>query len=239
MKWRLLDFLYPAICELCRKRLDHGRALCRSCANNLPRISEPFCKNCGEEFDGNLEEDFNCQNCLNLTHDFKFARAPLRGLENSFRLVHTLKYHRRFFVAADLAAFLQEAWEEDPRFREFEENCLIIPVPLYWRRQQWRHGNQAHELARELAALIEQPLSPALKRVRSTQTQTRLSRKERLSNLRGAFVIRKSQAKRLRGANVILIDDVFTTGATAHECTRILRHQGRVAKVAILTLVRG
>lgn len=236
---RMLDFLYPALCELCQKSLEGGRSICSSCADQLPRIKEPFCQNCGETFEGNIKGDFQCQNCLGLTHDFHFARASLKGLAMPFHLVHSLKYRRRFFIARDLAHFLLETWEEDPRFRELGKNTLLLPVPLHWRRQQWRQGNQAYELARELSKLSGLPYLNSLKRVRSTRTQTKLNRKQRLSNLRGAFVVKKSHLERLRGTNIILIDDVFTTGATAHECTRVLKHDGKAAKVAVLTLVRG
>ncbi len=236
---RILDFLYPALCELCQKSLQNGRAICDPCAQQLPRIRDPFCQNCGEMFEGNIEGDFQCQNCLGLTHDFHFARASLRGLALPFHLVHSLKYRRRFFLARDLATFLKEAWEDDPRFRELGEQAILVPVPLHWRRQQFRQGNQAYELAREMAKLTKLPFSNAMKRTRSTRTQTKLNRKQRLSNLRGAFRIKKRALAQLRGNHVILIDDVFTTGATAHECTRILKHEGKVSKVAILTLVRG
>jgi competence protein ComFC len=236
---RILDFLYPALCELCQKSLQNGRSICSSCAGQLPRIREPFCKNCGEMFEGKIDGDFECQNCLGETHDFHFARASLKGLTLPFHLVHSLKYRRRFFLARDLAGFLKETWEDEPRFGELGPHAILIPVPLHWRRQQFRQGNQAYELAREMGKQTGLTCLSALKRTRSTRTQTKLNRKQRLSNLRGAFRIKKGSLEKLRGAHVILIDDVFTTGATAHECTRILKHEGKVSKVAILTLVRG
>ena len=236
---RLLDLLYPALCELCQRSLTNGQTICLDCAEQLPRIKEPFCQNCGETFEGNIQGSFECQNCLGMTHDFHFARASLKGLALSFHLVHSLKYRRRFFTAKDLAQFLAETWEEDSRFRELGDQALLVPVPLHWRREQFRQGNQAYELARELSLATDLPFLNGMKRIRSTNTQTKLNRKQRLTNLRGAFRIRKKAMEKLRGANVILIDDVFTTGATAHECTRILQHEGKASKVAILTLVRG
>lgn len=236
---RFLDLLYPPLCELCQKSLVRGRSLCEECSDLLPRISEPFCQNCGEPFDGNLESEFQCQNCLGLTHDFHFARAALKGMALPFHLVHSLKYRRRFFLARDLARLLLETLEDDERFHDMSGPAALVPVPLHWRRQQWRQGNQAYELARELSKISPHFLLDALKRTRSTRTQTKLSRKQRLSNLRGAFRIKKKCVNRLENTNVILIDDVFTTGATAHECTRILKTSGGVSQVAVLTLVRG
>jgi ComF family protein len=236
---RFLDFLYPALCELCQISLKKGSSICSSCVDNLPRIKDPICQRCGESFDGNLGDDFRCQNCLGLSHDFVFARASFKGLATPFHLVHSLKYRKRFFLARDLAPLLLETLDEDSRFEEFRKNTLLVPVPLHWRRQQWRQGNQAFELARELSKVSGIPYANSLRRIRSTQTQTKLNRKQRLSNLRGAFAVKKRHREQLRGTNIILIDDVFTTGATAHECTRILRHSAKSSKVAVLTLVRG
>ncbi len=239
---RILDLLYPALCELCQKTLKNGQALCPSCSLKLPRIQEPFCKNCGEMFEGNINDDFHCPNCLGSTHDFHFARAALKGNGSTFHLVHQLKYRRRFFLAPDLALLMDEAMEEDPRFAELAAHSdppILVSVPLHWKRQQSRQGNQADELARAIAKIRDLPYLKALKRSRATQTQTKLNRKRRLSNLRGAFQIRHKALPQLRGRNIILIDDVFTTGATAHECTRILKHEGKASKVAILSLLRG
>lgn len=234
----LLNLLYPAVCELCQASLSDGSSLCLSCREQLPRLTPPFCANCGESFDGALDEDFECQNCQGLRHDFDFARASLKGLAPSFDLVHRLKYQRHFFLARSLAAFLHETLLEDERFQALTAP-LLVPVPLHWRRQQWRHGNQAHELARELSKASGLALSSCLVRKRRTQTQTKLNRRQRLSNLRGAFAIKKRHRDRLAGKDLILIDDVFTTGATAHECARLLKKEANVARVAVLTLVRG
>ena len=235
---RFLDLLYPAVCELCQVSLTHGYSLCEDCRNDLPRIVSPFCEKCGEPFDGNISDEFCCQNCSGLKADFAFARASLKGLALSFRLVHGLKYQRQFFLARELAIFLKETLEEDPRFAEFN-GAILVPVPLFWRRQQWRQGNQAYELSRELSRLSGHETIEAIKRVRPTNTQTKLNRKQRLSNLREAFRIKKKYAPIITKRKVIIIDDVFTTGATAHECARVLKEDGRVNDVAVLTLIRG
>lgn len=235
---RLLNLLYPAVCELCQTSLPDGSSLCPSCRAQLPRVIPPFCATCGESFDGALNVQFECRNCRGLRHDFDFARASLKGLAQSFDLVHRLKYQRHFFLARSLATFLHETLLEDERFQALT-SPILVPVPLHWRRQQWRHGNQAHELARELSKASGLSLSCCLVRKRRTQTQTKLNRRQRLSNLRGAFAIKKRHRHRLAGKDLILIDDVFTTGATAHECSRLLKKEAGVAKVAVLTLVRG
>jgi ComF family protein len=235
---RVLDLLYPAVCEICHSPLADGRSICPGCDAQFRRLTPPLCRTCGEAFEGAIESAFECQNCRGLHFDFNFARAALKGLATSFDLVHRLKYQRHFFLASSLAAFLHETLLQDERFHDYPE-ALLVPVPLHWRRQQWRHGNQACELARELSKASGLPLSPSLIRTRRTRTQTKLNRKQRLSNLRGAFRVKRSHRNRLAEKNVILIDDVFTTGATAHECARILKKEAGVKRVAVLTLVRG
>ena len=236
---RILDFLYPALCELCQTSLSKGRSICSTCLDQLPRVQDPLCQQCGEPFDGNIGQDFTCQNCLGLTHDFLFARASLKGLPTAFHLVHNLKYRRKFFLARDLAQLLHETIEEETRFGNFAKDAFLVPVPLHWRRQQWRQGNQAYELARELSKRCHLPCLDALRRIRPTNTQTKLNRSQRLSNLKGAFEVKKAHLEKIRNSNIILVDDVFTTGATAHQCTRVLRREAHADNVAILTLVRG
>ncbi|MDA7881428.1 ComF family protein [Akkermansiaceae bacterium] len=237
---RVLDFIYPSLCELCDAELQNGQSLCAPCLGKLPRIQSPFCRKCGEPFDGNLEEEFDCPNCHGITHDFDFAIAPLKGEGTAFHLVQALKYQRRFYLSSALASILSETWHTDPRLQDLRrDDVIVIPVPLHWRRKQWRQGNQAYELAREFCTQTKLPLQQALRRIRATSTQTKLNRKERLTNLRGAFRIRKSALAGLQGSTIILVDDVFTTGATAHECTKLLLKDGGARKVIILTLVRG
>ena len=235
---KLLNLLYPAVCEVCHSPLSDGFSICETCREQFTRLTPPLCHTCGEAFDGALESRFACQNCKGLKHDFDFARASLKGLAESFDLVHRLKYQRHFYLARSLATFLNETLTEDERFHDFPE-ALLVPVPLHWRRHQWRHGNQAYELARELSKASGYLLANSLVRKRRTQTQTKLNRKQRLSNLRGAFRVKGHHRDQLQGRDVILIDDVFTTGATAHECARILKKDAHVQKVAVLTLVRG
>ncbi|MGJ8696449.1 MAG: ComF family protein [Verrucomicrobiaceae bacterium] len=236
---KLLDWCFPPLCEVCSTLLDEGHSLCSSCADSLLRIEAPFCRTCGEAFDGQIEGDFDCPNCANLTFAFDFARSPLLATGPARQLIHALKYQSRFYLAPELAPFLMEVLKNDPRLASLPANTVIIPVPLHWWRRQRRHGNQALELARAFSPLSGLPLLPALKRRRATPTQTRLTRKERLSNLKNAFEIRPKDLDQLQDATVLLIDDVFTTGSTAHECARLLTKKAAVKRVIVLTLLRG
>ena len=103
-----------------------------------------------------------------------------------------------------------------------------------------RQFNQAEEISRAIALETSLPVLSMLKRVRRTETQTRLSRRQRLENLKGAFAIRKrwGMKKTVAPRGVILVDDVFTTGSTVNECAKVLRKAG-VGRVAVLTVMRG
>lgn len=115
---------------------------------------------------------------------------------------------------------------------------ILVPVPLHPRKKRERRYNQSAELARTLARLTGGVWCDALRRIRYTESQAGLDRDGRLKNLRGAFAVSPRSVKRLAGRNVLLIDDVLTTGATAHECAMTLKGCG-VEKVAVLTVARG
>jgi len=235
---RFLDFFYPALCELCQSSLTHGRALCSDCLKNLPRVREPFCSSCAEPFEGAITDEFQCPNCHKIDFTFDFARACLSSSEDGRQLVHAFKYQRRFHLAPAFSQLIQEAIREDPRFADLA-SPLLVPVPLFWWRQQKRTANQAMEIAQQLKRDCGYELIDCLKRTRSTLTQTKLPRRARLQNLADAFEIRPSCKEILRGRTVLLIDDVFTTGATAEECSRVLKKESAAARVIALTLLRG
>ncbi len=237
---RALDLLYPPICEVCGEGLRHGRALCGVCAVDLPRLTAPFCKSCGEAFEGEINGDFTCPNCAKLKFSFEFARPAMVRDERTLHLIHRLKYGREIFLAAELGRLGAGAFI-DPRLAiALAEKWPLVPVPLFHKREQARHFNQAHELARAIATDVKLPLLNALLRIRSTETQTLLTRKQRLENLSGAFSLTKSArqwiAQNPNGA--VLIDDVLTTGATVDECAKTLQ-KGGFQRIFVLTIMRG
>lgn len=236
---RALDLLYPPLCQACGEGLADNRWLCAGCAGRLPRIAAPFCATCGEPFFGNIQSEFRCPNCQDVSFAFDFARAALNGdSEEARSLVHALKYRRGLHLGRDLALLMVEAFSDPRLLPAVEEKWPLIPIPLHPKRLRQRHFNQAGELAQHLGHLLGLPVVAALRRVRATPTQTRLSRKHRLENLAGAFALAPAAAK-LSGGRVILIDDVLTTGATSHECAKILKDQAGISQVAVVTLLRS
>ena len=239
-----LDWLYPPVCALCGEGLSGGRSLCGSCSGQMPRIAAPFCDVCGEHFLGQIDGSFDCPNCKGLSFHFEFARAAMDRSDGMLELIHRLKYGKEIHLAGDLGRLVCGAFQDDKRLGvALEEKWPLVPVPLHRLRQMDRQFNQAEEISRTISLETGLPVMRLLKRVRKTETQTRLSRRQRMENLKGAFAIRKRWLARdpiasLEAPGVILVDDVFTTGSTVDECAKVLRKAG-VGRVVVLTVMRG
>lgn len=231
-----LDYIYPPSCHLCGTLTHKGHYLCPSCFGNAQRIQEPFCKLCSEPFDGAIDQPITCPNCHHLHFAFDFARAALKNTTSNHQLIIDFKYHNQFYLAKDLAKICSQTIQEDPRFSQLNTPALI-PIPLHWYRQIRRGFNQAEELARSIHKRTLIPLLHNLRRVKPTQTQTKLDRKKRLHNLDNAFTSKPLPAKY---QSVILIDDVFTTGSTANACASAIRKQSpHLENIVVLTALRG
>lgn len=240
MAGRFLDLLYPARCAVCDGVLRGGRSLCGACDGELPRLREPFCECCGEMFHGRIGGSFSCPNCEGLNFAFEFARPAMVRDERTLEMVHRLKYGREVHLGRELGRLAAEAFG-DPRLGvALEEKWPLVPVPLHRSRLRWRHFNQAEEIAGAIGRLRGLPVLGALRRVRKTTTQTRLSRKQRLANLRGAFAVSRKGERWLEGrpAGAVLVDDVLTTGSTVDECAKTLRKAG-VGRIFVVTVMRG
>lgn len=231
-----LDWLYPPFCILCKSSLRRGQNLCHSCRDKLPRLPSSSCRQCGQSFDGKIPAPNECPNCLDLKPRFDFATAALKSSEDTLTLIHSFKLLKRPELSGDLAQVALPALARDSRLCELE-SPILIPVPLHGKRLRERGFNQAEELARPLSQALDYEMVNALKRVRPTPRQATLSRRERLQNLRKAFQL-QIRPEKLAGRNLILIDDVFTTGSTAQECARVLR-SAKPAKIAVFTVVRA
>ena len=209
--------------------------LCGGCLAGLPGIREPFCGKCSEVFPGRVDAAFECPNCRDQAFGFDFARAGLVRSSLAMELIHEFKYQRRISCGPTLAALAARAFE-DPRLgAALDGGWPLVPVPLHARRMGWRQFNQAEEIARPLGRRFGLPVVLALKRVRPTATQTRLSRSQRQKNLKGAFALTRDVSG---WPGVVLVDDVLTTGSTVDECARVLRGGG-AQNVVVVTVMRG
>ena len=241
-KWwaRTLDLLYPPQCAVCCTTLSHGRALCAACDEDLPTLTEPFCKSCGESFPGEIEGAFACPNCHQLKFAFDFARPAMVRDDRTLGMIHRLKYSRELHLAHDLGRLAARSFS-DPRLAPaLAGNWPLVPVPLHRQRFQHRHFNQAEEISRVLASHTGLPVLNALQRTRATGHQTALTRAQRMENLRGAFAITRAGRHSIgrSPAGAVLVDDVLTTGSTVNECAKILRRAG-FRRIFVVTVMRG
>jgi ComF family protein len=177
---------------------------------------------CSEPFQGSINTAFTCANCAHRTIHFDAAVAAYRGRGIVRDVIHEFKYNRQIHLRHVVASWLRAALD-DERLRGCQFD-VIVPVPLHPARQRERGFNQASLLAQLLSAHTSIPCRPLLKRIRYTTTQTALDRSERMENLHNAFRLRKNVD--VRGLQVLLIDDVLTTGSTLSECARVLKRAG-------------
>jgi ComF family protein len=228
----VLAVVFPTSCPACREPMDHPRRgpLCGGCWASLPRHGSGVC-GCGVPLPS--PSTAACGRCRrNLS---PFARgASLGPYDGSLRVViHELKYRGRRRAAAPLAELLGR----EPRVRDVLRGAdVLVPVPLHPRRRRERGFNQAELLAVELGRRAAIPVSPgSLVRRIDTSSQAGLTAARRRANVTGAFAVRHQS--RVAGRVIVLVDDVYTTGATARACARALRAAGAV-EVRLVTVAR-
>jgi ComF family protein len=231
-----LGFLYPEICQLCGERdaTAHEGFVCRHCWTQVRFIRPPFCNRCGLPYPGDLSTPFECANCREMELYFSSARSAVvaRGIVRE--VIHRYKYQRALWFEPFLADLLIR--EAKPALLE-QHWDFIVPVPLYPVKHREREFNQAERLSCRLSAATGIPLNrKSLRRVISTATQTLLTREQRATNMRGAFVADAGAG--LDGSRIVLVDDVFTTGATTSACAKALRTAG-AEDVCVWTVARG
>lgn len=223
VKTAFLDLLLPLRCLGCGKE---GSLICPACCDSLPRVKLPLCQRCGATAsEGNL-----CRNCTSHPLTIDGIRSVFLFQGTVRQAILQLKYKHLKAVSAPLAQLLAEFLRSHPMKGE-----VIIPVPLHSKRLRQRGYNQASLLAKELSLLVGLPVAEdTLIRVRDAVPQARArSALERRQNVKDAFACRQG----LEGKQILLIDDVCTTGATLDACATALRKSG-ASSVWGLTVAR-
>ena len=219
----ILNLLFPQTCVLCNTRVFQHRwsVACPECWARLEPVPRPFCPQCG--MPAPVIEG-RCGACRRGDHAFDFARSlflftdPMRGI------LHHFKYSGRVSLARPLGRRLREHMIE-----EGFQGGLVLPVPLHRKRERERGFNQAELLARQLGLAVDRSL---LRRRKNTPSQTGLTRSQRTLNLSAAFEVRGKPPD-----CAIVVDDVYTTGATLHEIAKTLKRAG-TSRVEVLTVAR-
>ncbi|MBI4283763.1 MAG: ComF family protein [Chloroflexi bacterium] len=208
-----LDLLFPQRCVGCGKE---GDLLCDSCRSTLPRLMPPICPRCGRPQPSGML----CPSCIGWQAEIDGIRSPFRFDGVMRQAIHQLKYRNLRALAAPLARLLHDYLTANPLPGE-----VLVPVPLHRKRLRERGYNQSGMLARELGKLTALPVvADCLVRERLALPQARTATVgERYRNVADAFV---SRDQRLRGRQVVVIDDVSTSGATLDACARALKAAG-------------
>lgn len=216
----LLDLLYPRHCPLCNSVLGFGNKLvCDRCLKKQKRIVPPCCMKCGKTIEDVTEE--YCQDCN--TVEKSYSRGfPVFVYEGQIKsALYDFKYKNQRNYGTFFAACIMEQYGEVLQKLQVE---ALIPVPVHNVKRRIRGYNQAEVLAKQLSKQLQIPVySNYLERVVNTNPQKELNDKTRMKNLKNAFKIGQNKIKLKK---VLLVDDIYTTGATIEACTKVLLKAG-------------
>ncbi|MGQ9732719.1 MAG: ComF family protein [Candidatus Zipacnadales bacterium] len=231
--------LFPPRCVICG-------AFCRSpicldCRQAFEVICPPLCTQCGRPFDPHLPSvATRCSQCANSPDYLNVARSFGLHVGGLREAINKLKFEGRLSLVPSLGTLLAEVYGNPNDTTLALGNpppTALVPVPLHPIRRQERGFDQAELLAEQLSQLIGLPVwNGLLVRTRYTPPQVGLSPHQRRRNVRGAFELRKPLPQ--TDVCILLVDDVYTTGATLQECARVLRRKG-VARVCAVTVSRA
>ncbi|MDH3999534.1 MAG: ComF family protein [Desulfuromonadales bacterium] len=227
------DLLLPPVCHLCDQALPAQLDLpgfCLSCLADFPPLSPARCSRCACPFVGTSEDRHLCGSCLQIPPAFSHVYALGQHDGALCEAINRVKYRNRLDLATLLGKLLAEDLT-DQGLGQWPD--LLLPVPLQRKRLRSRGYNQAAELARPIAKILQRPLmTDWLRRTRHTPPQQGLNAEQRRLNQRDSFICSGSIANQ----KILLIDDVMTTGETARECSRVLQDAGATEiRVAVVT----
>lgn len=230
---KALDLILPPTCAGCGQVVADADVLCADCWSRLTFLGRPCCESCGHPFDYDVPDLTLCGPCARERPPFQRARAALRYDDGSKDFILRFKHADKLETRGLLVKWLAMAGGD-----LLGDADVLVPVPLHWTRLVARRYNQAAVLASEVGRLSGVAVAlDALARTKRTPSQGHLGLKARARNVRGAFVVPPRRFRVVRGRRVVLIDDVYTTGATVKAAARALVRAG-ARGVDVLTLAR-
>lgn len=221
---KVSELVFPSDfkCLSCEKDIQKGEAFCTRCKQELPYNSGNVCEVCGI----NIPSAGRCVRC-NGKKVYEMARAPFLYDGAIKKIIHNFKYNNAKYLFKPMAKYMTDC------YNKFNMQAdVIVPIPLFKKRLKERGYNQAFKLGEEIGKVLNLPIINGLERIKDTPTQTTLDFKDRKNNVKGAF---KALDKTFKGKNVLLIDDVYTSGATLKEACKVLKSSG-ANKIYVLTL---
>lgn len=241
---KILNLILPANCHICKLPVKEwsNPYICRICWKKIRFIDGPVCPRCGIPFKSSVtlirSPDYLCGTCRK--QKFYFTKASALGYYEGTlsETIHIFKYEKKQSMARYMNSLISGSI-----LHGIAKADIIIPVPLHKKRLKERGFNQALLIVHHIAnSIVGAGFKPAptlsidgLLRTRWTRPQIELSREERLRNVKGAFAVRDGIS--FKGKKLLLIDDVYTTGATVNECARVLKKAG-AKEVVVFTIAR-
>lgn len=228
----LLDWLYPPTCIACRKLIPLNSKqpremfLCEMCQTLFEPLSGPICNTCGVPTQNPVDR---CVSCYGKTFYFTNNRGTFLYDE----LLRDLLLELKFKQDKQIAHSLGKLWAMHAQAFDSDSNTFLVPLPLHPKKQRERGFNQAEILTLHLSSRLNIPTEYALIRTVDTPPQSGLHPRQRVENVTGAFEIAKEVSA--AGKNYIIVDDIYTTGASLNECARVLKDAG-AANVTCMTL---
>ncbi|MDR1595471.1 MAG: double zinc ribbon domain-containing protein [Puniceicoccales bacterium] len=234
----VLDCLFPRCCTICGKRVDVKEYcnLCSFCAARIPWLRGPRCRLCSRSM-GSVplfgDEGLLCDKCKSSMPCFKSYMAcwSHNGIGRS--IVLALKYGSADFLKNDIVALLENNCSE---VCQFASNSVLVPVPMHYFRRVGRGYNQAEVICEAILKIANESTIVSMLTSRRKKSQTKLAGRDRLLNIKNVFEC--SSVGVAKNSRIVLVDDVFTTGATARECCHVL-HDAGFDDLHVLTLSHG
>lgn len=219
-------YVFPPRCIACYKFVQNDNGFCSNCFKNIIFIDNLYCLKCGRK---NKEQKEKCIQCIKEDNSFDIARSLFVFDNLSKNAIHEAKYYNTLGALEKFAEMLCNQHQDI-----LEKIDLIIPVPMHYIKRIYRSYNPAHKLAKSISLKEKKTFDPfLLKKIKITRSQINLTREERKKNLHESFKIEKKN--KILGKNILLVDDVMTTGTTVNLCSKLLKNAG-AKRVTIFTI---
>lgn len=222
----VLNIIWPRTCLSCGDKLSAAGikdTLCVSCFKKILPNLPPFCHHCGRQLKRPFLTKHICARCARKPLYFDRALSPLRYEGPVKELLHQFKYSQKDYLGKPLSDFIISFLREYNFPVDYMD--MLIPIPLHEAKLREREFNQAYILSAHVAAAFNKEVcGTALIRRRATRTQTDLKPEERFTNVENCFAV--TDSAKIKSKNILLVDDVLTTGATASEAARTLKEAG-------------
>lgn len=228
----LFNFVFPPKCPSCFKLVDDLGLLCHSCWVKMDFISNPSCERCDNPFAYEFNEEL-CYYCKDDPPKFSRAVAVVKYDDFSDSLIHSFKYSDKIELAYPISQLMIKRLKASKL-----EYDILACVPIHNSKLKKRGYNQSAVLAKNISNKMNKKFIPnLLLKVKETDSQSGLTKEDRIKNVKGSFAINKKYKDQVFRKTVLLIDDVITTGATVNECCKNLRKAG-AKKVVVLTFAK-